>query len=133
MSGGSTELESANSDFYDCFEAGDLDAMAGLWHHGDEVFCVHPGSEIIVGWGPVRRSWAVIFAAAEHLQFIVTDVRAWRHGDTGTVTCTENILSAASAGGDLGAGKAVATNLFARRGGRWLLVAHHASPVLRRL
>lgn len=122
-------LQDANDAFYDAFEALDLDRMAALWDHGKDVFCVHPGSDLILGWGPVRRSWAAIFAATEYLQFIVTDVRA--RSEAGVVTCTENILTDRSADGGLGAGKAVATNVFAYRDGRWRMTAHHASPVIR--
>jgi hypothetical protein len=106
--------------------------MGGLWCHSAEVYCIHPGGTVIAGWGPVRRSWAAIFANTRYLQFIVTDVRAGLDGALGWVTCTENILSEQpGGGGDLGAGLAVATNLFTWRDGRWLMLAHHASPVLR--
>ncbi|MGH3664817.1 MAG: nuclear transport factor 2 family protein, partial [Egibacteraceae bacterium] len=126
-------LEAANATFYERFEAQDLDAMDELWAHGDDVFCVHPGSELVVGWGPVRRSWAAIFAATGYLQFIVTDVRVHAEGAAGWVACTENILSGRDVGGDLDAGKAVATNLFVWHEGAWRMTAHHASPVLRRV
>ena len=125
-------LEGANSAFYDRFEARDLDGMTALWDHGPAVYCVHPGGEVISGWQRVRRSWAAVFTAAGHLQFIVTDVRAVHEGTVGWVTCTENILSGGERAQDLGAGVAVATNLFAYRGGAWRMTAHHASPVLRR-
>lgn len=134
MSGRSSDvagLEAANAAFYEHFEAQDLDGMDGLWDHGDDVFCVHPGSEVIVGWGPVRRSWAAIFAATAYLQFIVTDVRTGGDGPSGWVTCTENILSGREGSDDLGGGRAVATNLFRWSDGRWRMTAHHASPVLR--
>ena len=43
------------------------------------------------------------------------------------VTCDENILA-----GDGGSGGTVAAlNLYQRDAGRWLLVAHHGSPVAR--
>lgn len=122
-------LEDANDEFYAAFEALDLDRMSALWDHGDDVFCVHPGSDLILGWGPVRRSWAAVFAATEYLQFIVTDVRA--RPEAGVVTCTENILTDHAPDGALGAGKAVATNVFVHRAGRWHMTAHHASPVVR--
>ena len=133
MTGDATCLQAANAAFYECFEALDFDAMAALWDHGDDAFCVHPGSELIVGWGPVRRSWAAIFAATEYLQFIVTDTRARVMGAAGVVTCTENVLSGADGGAGLGGGRAVATNVFVWRDGAWYMTAHHASPVLRAL
>lgn len=124
-------LEAANAAFYETFETLDLDRMSAVWEHAAAVWCVHPGSEPIVGWPAVRRSWAAVFATTAYLQFIVTDVRVRVDGDFGSVTCTENVLSGGD-GPDLGAGRAVATNLYARRDGAWHMVAHHASPVLRR-
>jgi ketosteroid isomerase-like protein len=126
-----TDLLAANTAFYDAFEALDHARMEALWDHGDAVYCVHPGTDVIRGWGPVSRSWAAIFASTSYLQFIVTDVEARVAGNAGVVTCTENILS--EAGGDgLGGARAVATNVFVRDpGGAWLLAAHHSSPVLR--
>lgn len=124
-------LVEANAAFYERFEALDLTAMEALWSHGDGVYCVHPGGALITGWGPVRRSWAAIFATTSYLQFIVTDVAARAWGPGGAVTCTENILSGDSGGEVLGASRVVATNLYTWDRDRWLMVAHHASPVLR--
>lgn len=131
MSPTASSLEAANDEFYAAFEALDLDRMEALWDSGDEVVCIHPGSEVIVGAGPVHRSWAAIFTATDYLQFIVTDVRA--SPDTGVVSCVENILTdqGDESGRGFGAGRAVATNVFAWRDGRWRMTVHHASPVLR--
>lgn len=124
-------LEAANDAFYAAFEALDLDRMAALWKHGDDVFCVHPGSELILGWDAVRRSWAAVFSSMEYLQFIVTDVHA--REDSGVLTCVENILTdgPGPGSGSFGAGRAVATNVFALVDGEWRMIAHHASPILR--
>jgi ketosteroid isomerase-like protein len=126
-----TSLAEANAAFYAAFESLDLDRMDAVWDHGDTVYCVHPGGEVLRGWGPVRRSWAAIFAGTSYLQFIVTDVEARTAGSAGVVTCTENMLSGDGDGMVLGAAKAVATNLYVwDAGGAWRMVAHHASPVL---
>jgi ketosteroid isomerase-like protein len=123
-------LEAANADFYASFEALSLDRMDAVWDTGNDVWCVHPGMDMIVGWPAVRRSWAAIFAATPYMQFIVTDVHAILAGDGGMVCCTENILSGGAEGG-LGASHAIATNIFVWRDGGWRMIAHHASPVLR--
>jgi ketosteroid isomerase-like protein len=125
-------LEAANATFYEAFEALDLDRMERVWHHGEDVYCIHPGGEMIDGWDRVRRSWAAIFASTPYMQFIVTDVTVRVVDRTGCVTCLENILTGGSDPADLGGGLAVATNLFAWHDGRWAMMAHHASPVLRR-
>jgi hypothetical protein len=44
------------------------------------------------------------------------------------VTCTENILS--DTRGNLTVTTLLATNVFERRGGDWMMVHHHASHVL---
>ena len=49
-------------------------------------------------------------------------------GDLGFVHCTENILSETR--GSLAITAILATNVFERRAGRWLLVHHHASHIL---
>lgn len=133
MTGSDREaLRAANDAFYAGVEALDLDAVAAVWQHTEDVVCVHPGAELISGWPQVRRSWAAIFASTSYLQFIVTDVRATVDGTAGIVTCTENILSDAGHENHLGTAKAVATNVFSRDDhGQWLMVLHHASPVLR--
>lgn len=133
MSGDRAGLLDANQTFYATFEALDLDAMDELWSHDAGVWCVHPGGDRIDGWGPVRRSWAAIFANTRYLQFIVTDVEAVLGDLLGTVTCSENMISGSDGGGEIGTGRAVATNVYAWQDGRWLMVAHHASPVLRRV
>ena len=125
-----SELEAANTAFYDAFEAMSLDHMERVWATDADAYCVHPGGEILRGWPRVRRAWAAVFASTSYIQFIVTNVEASEHGDVGVVSCVENVL--AGEGADhLHGGTAVATNVFVRRDGRWRMLAHHASPMLR--
>ena len=118
----------ANGSFYEAFEALDLAAMDGVWAHGDDVKCVHPGWPLLTGWAAVRESWQAIFTNTEEMRFTISDVRVEAGRDLAWVTCTENILS--DVGGRVGVTAILATNLFARVDSRWLLVHHHASHVL---
>ncbi|MEI5098574.1 nuclear transport factor 2 family protein [Streptomyces sp. PmtG] len=100
------------------------------------ISCVHPGWPVLTGRGEVLRSYALIMANTEYIQFFLTDVRVSVAGDTALVTCTENILSGGPApqGGDelgpLVGQLVVATNVFRRTPDGWRLWSHHASPVL---
>ena len=140
VSGDLASLEAANARFYDALEASDLDAMTALWADDDDVYCVHPGTELVLGPARVRRSWAAVFASGQQLQLIVTDVRCRLVGShaagggpgTGIVTCTENVLTGLG-DGSLGGARSLATNVFVRDDATWRLVGHHASPVLREL
>lgn len=123
-------LEAANTAFYDAFESMSLDRMEAVWVHEDAAYCIHPGGEILRGWPRVRRAWAAVFATTPYMQFIVTNLEVAEHGDVGVVSCVENVL-AGEVSDHLHGGTAVATNVFVRRDGRWRMLAHHASPMLR--
>ena len=123
-------VTAANEEFYAAFEALDLDRMAACWAKDDGVRCIHPGWDAIDGWPKVSRSWVAIFANSSYIQFFLTDVRVHVDATVAWVTCAENILAGRSAQGDMEDAKVLATNVYRRVGGRWLMVLHHASPVL---
>ncbi|GGY57000.1 MULTISPECIES: nuclear transport factor 2 family protein [Streptomyces] len=131
------EVEAANTAFYEALERGDYDELSGRWLPGEDltVSCVHPGWPVLTGRGDVLRSYALIMANTEYIQFFLTDVNVSMTGDTALVTCTENILSGGPAEegnalGPLVGQLVVATNVFRRTADGWKLWSHHGSPVL---
>lgn len=131
------QVDALNTAFYEAMERGDLDALSELWLAGDNpgVSCVHPGWQVLSGRGEVLRSYALIMANTEYIQFFLTDVVVSVAGDTALVTCTENILSGGPAEesgalGPLVGQLVVATNVFRRTAEGWRLWSHHGSPVL---
>ncbi|GLW66007.1 3-dehydroquinate dehydratase [Actinomadura rubrobrunea] len=129
------ELVEANAEFYAAFEAGDLDRMSAVWADGpyaSGVTCVHPGWTRLRGRDEVLRSWALIMANTEYIQFVLTDVEADVYGEHAVVTCKENILTAEQGAGNgfLAGGSMIATNLFVRVDGGWRLLVHHGSPIM---
>lgn len=128
------QVERANTAFYDAMESGDFDRMGALWSDG-VISCVHPGWPVLRGRSDVLRSYALIMANTEYIQFFLTDVEVAVEGDTALVTCTENILSGGPAEedgstGPLVGGLVVATNVFRRTPEGWRLWSHHGSPVM---
>jgi ketosteroid isomerase-like protein len=117
-------VRAANQAFYDAHEARDLDAMRAVWDHSDAVVCIHPGWPILRTWPPVEESWRRILGGPGRNQFILTNEAVAVNADTAWVTLDENLVDAG------GTGTVAATNVFVRRGDRWLLVAHHGSPVI---
>ncbi|MBP2404298.1 nuclear transport factor 2 family protein [Streptomyces syringium] len=133
----SERVELANTALYEAVERGDTVAMEQLWVDSPDVdvSCVHPGWPVLRGRGEVLRSYALIMASTDYIQFFLTDVEVAVAGDTALVTCTENILSGgpAETEGELGplVGQlVVATNVFRRVGEDWKVWSHHGSPVL---
>lgn len=133
----SERVELANTALYEAVERGDTSAMGELWLDDPDVVvsCVHPGWPVLRGRKEVLRSYALIMASTDYIQFFLTDVEVSVTGDTALVTCTENILSGgpAESEGELGplVGQlVVATNVFRRVGEEWKVWSHHGSPVL---
>ncbi|MGW4625949.1 nuclear transport factor 2 family protein [Streptomyces rubiginosohelvolus] len=131
------QVEAANTAFYEAMERGDYEALSACWLPGEDltVSCVHPGWPVLTGRGEVLRSYALIMANTEYIQFFLTDVNIAMTGDTALVTCTENILSGGPAEegdalGPLVGQLVVATNVFRRTPDGWKLWSHHGSPVL---
>jgi ketosteroid isomerase-like protein len=132
------QVEGVNTAFYEALERGDFEELADLWlSDGEpEVSCVHPGWPVLTGRGEVLRSYALIMANTDYIQFFLTDVKVSVTGGTAVVTCTENILSGGPAPDDsdepgpLVGQLVVATNVFLRTPGGWKLWSHHGSPVL---
>ena len=131
-------VERANQAFYDAIENSDLDALEAVVLTGplaESVTTVHPGWPVLRGRGEVMRSYALIMANTEYIQFFLTDVEVAVDGDAALVSCTENILTGGPAeedgsAGSLVGGLVVATNVFRRSSEGWRLWSHHGSPVL---
>lgn len=102
------QVEAANTAFYEALEEGDFEKVSEFWltpsdlgvdesYHDPAdagvVSCVHPGWPVLTGRGEVLRSYALIMANTDYIQFFLTDVHVSVTGDTALVTCTENILS----------------------------------------
>lgn len=125
-------VTAANEELYAAFEAGDVDRMEAVWDDADDVGCVHPGWPLLRGRSRVLRSWSVIMANTNYIQFFLTGIEVSLDGDIAVVTCEENILTAVTeADGTLSdSAKVVSTNIFRRRENGWRLWLHHGSPVL---
>jgi ketosteroid isomerase-like protein len=136
---GPEELDAVRGDvravvdrFYAAFESADLDAMREIWLDDERATCVHPGALPVRGATAVGRSWALMMANTPYLQFILTDVDIAVAGDTASVTCTENVLTAEEGGplDSFGAGQTVSTNVLVRTEHGWRLWVRHSSPVV---
>jgi len=120
-------VAAANTAFYQALEARDLAAMDRVWAHEESASCVHPGWHRLDGWTEIRRSWENIFGNARPWSVFCEDMRVEVSGDVAWVTCVEAITPF-GADPDEETARMQATNILARRNGRWLLLHHHASP-----
>jgi uncharacterized protein (TIGR02246 family) len=126
-----TAVAHANRAFYDAFESRDATLMAKVWDDGDDVTCIHPGWEILAGSTLVQKSFELIFANIRSIRFTLEEVTLRIAGDTAFVHCVEDILI--DSGNGMVLNRAVATNAFVRRKGKWRMILHHASAFERRM
>jgi len=119
----------ANAGFYEAFESGQIEVMERVWSGTERDRCIHPGWPILNGWESIRQSWQGIFSGSTNIKVEIDEVDVHLHGDVAIVTCVESF--AAIAGGNEVSASVAATNLFERRGERWLLIHHHGSPLAR--
>ncbi len=121
------EVRAANVRFYAAFESLELEQMEAVWAHDESIECVHPGWELLLGWEEVRESWARIFSHTKRVKIALSSVWIRVENEVAWVACTEHVTSAFAEGFDEVLTQA--TNIFIRREGQWLMVAHHASPL----
>jgi ketosteroid isomerase-like protein len=120
----------ANERFYRAFESLDIKEMEAVWCTTATVQCIHPGWGPLSGWADVRDSWVRIFNNTSAMSFTPHILHVDVLGDFAWLVCIEEITSRHA--DEEHTSQVLATNLFERRGGKWLMVHHHASPIFRR-
>lgn len=117
--------DEAEALFYEALQAGDLDKLMAVWADDDEVVCVHPGGERVIGPAAIRASFEAIFS---HSPVPVQPDRVHRlhRTDAALHHLTERVQVVTNEG--VQTAWAIATNVYVRTPLGWRMVAHHASP-----
>jgi ketosteroid isomerase-like protein len=118
----------ANRAFYDAFESLDVEKMEAVWLEDQHIVCIHPGWRKLTGWGSIMQSWERIFDNVFEMKFDLGELEVIISGDLAIVIAEENLTQRGYDGATRSA--VLATNVFQRAGHRWLMVAHHGSPVI---
>ncbi|NMG18339.1 nuclear transport factor 2 family protein [Brasilonema bromeliae] len=130
MSNQSSEVLAVNAAFYRAFEKKDIEAMSTVWSQGTGSFCVHPGWNVLRGWKEIRSSWVNIFKNTAYIEINTEIVTTEVRDHIAYVVLVENVLQIINGQRRLEA-QSIATNMFELLGGKWYLVHHHASPIMR--
>jgi ketosteroid isomerase-like protein len=116
--------EEAEDAFYRAFERSDLEALMATWATGDDIVCIHPGGDRLVGPADVRESWRRIFGGGVKLTFRQAESIVLDQPDIRVHSVMEEISVAGS--GRLSA-RVCVTNVFIRTASGWRLWMHHGS------
>ena len=110
--------------FYQAFEARDLDAMMATWAEDEEIVCIHPTGQRLVGADAIRDSWRSIFANNPRLMVRLSRGVRW----SGMLLSVHNVVETLYIGEERKPhGPMLATNVFQRGASGWRLLAHHSS------
>jgi ketosteroid isomerase-like protein len=124
-----SEVLAANTAFYRAFEKKDIEAMSVVWSQGTGSLCIHPGWNVLRGWKDVRTSWEQIFKNTAYIEIntdiITTEVR----DNIACIVLVENVFQVIE--GRRIQAQSMATNVFELLGGKWYLIHHHGSPIMR--
>eukprot|EP00931_Biecheleriopsis_adriatica_P077366 TRINITY_DN5094_c0_g1_i1.p1 TRINITY_DN5094_c0_g1~~TRINITY_DN5094_c0_g1_i1.p1 ORF type:complete len:534 (+),score=144.98 TRINITY_DN5094_c0_g1_i1:40-1602(+) len=117
----------ANTEFYAAFTARSLKRMKAMWLQAPFVQCIHPYDGRSVGYSAICSSFQRLFDASTKKSCIQAEgVKVNLRGATATVTCTEQISVPQMPRPLRGL---LATNIFRKVAGRWLLVHRHVSTL----
>jgi ketosteroid isomerase-like protein len=124
----------ANRKFYEGLSAGSIERISAACAHDSDVTALHEASkEVAVGWQAVLDSWkAVPFHAFSELSVTMASPAIKVNGSIAWVAGIEKVRGKMKDGGDF-AWSALGTNIYEKRGDRWLMVHHHASKAAEEL
>ncbi|AFY86718.1 MULTISPECIES: nuclear transport factor 2 family protein [Chroococcidiopsis] len=123
------EVLAVNENFYRAFEKKNLEAMSQVWSQGTASLCIHPGRNALRGWKQIRDSWEVIFKNTKYLEIEIEIINTEVRDTTAYIVLFERVLQASS--NKTIKAESIATNIFEKMAGKWYLIHHHGSPLVR--
>jgi ketosteroid isomerase-like protein len=121
--GTAEDIEAA---FYDAIGRADIDALMALWADDEDILCIHPGAERLVGHGAIRASWEAIFerggVSIRPRQLLVT-----QNLMTAVHNIVEEVNQASTRDSEHQELHIIATNIYLKTPQGWRIAVHHAS------
>jgi ketosteroid isomerase-like protein len=122
LGGTPDEVEQA---FYEALQHADIDQLMACWAEEDEVVCIHPGGQRLIGQGAIRSAFEALFAQG------ALQVRPERiHKIDALASAVHHLIENVSLLTPQGVQSAwvTVTNVYHKTPHGWRMVAHHASP-----
>jgi ketosteroid isomerase-like protein len=109
----------------------DIQAMEKLWVHEPYATFVGPlSTTVVVGWNDVRKAWEMRFSQFDRVTIALAESYAHSGGKVAWTVGIEKVELLRKEDKTLSF-NAFVTNVLENRGGQWLLVSHHATPIFK--
>ncbi|RZJ13606.1 MAG: DUF3225 domain-containing protein [Rubrivivax sp.] len=115
--------DDTEAQFYEALQHADLDHLMALWADDEEVACIHPVGQRLMGLTAIRAAFDAIFKRGA-VQVHVERVRRLVSGDC----AIHHVLERVQRPGEAQHAWVNATNVYLKTAFGWRLVLHHASP-----
>jgi ketosteroid isomerase-like protein len=110
---------------YEAMRRGDVERLMALWSDDDEICCIHPGGDRLLGAAAIRASFEAMFGNGA-IDAEPHRVRRLESHSSAIHSVLERIRVRTKEGEQFA--WVVATNVYLKSSQGWRLVAHHASP-----
>ena len=124
--------EDAETAFYEAIQTGQLDALMGAWADDEEVVCVHPNGQRIVGHAAIRESWRAIMSSGRRLHIGISRSVRW----TSMLMSVHSVIEHINVDADQNSESVdnntlvlAATNVLLRGANGWRMLSHHSSAI----
>jgi ketosteroid isomerase-like protein len=124
-------IKAANQAFYAAFSAKDIRAMQEVWSNRPYVLYYNPRSKTTsVGYDEVMDTWAKLFENLTNINIVPSSVEVKTDGKIAWVACHETAEIQRSNSDKSEKIETIATNIFEKQRGRWLMISHQAQMVI---
>jgi ketosteroid isomerase-like protein len=121
-----SSAQEAEAAFYAAFENADHEAMMGVWSQDEDIECIHPLGDRLVGITAVSESWRQILSRVKRMQFQLRQSNRYQNSQLAIHSLYENISIDGKSQLPV-----VAINIYRFNGTGWHMILHHASPATR--
>jgi ketosteroid isomerase-like protein len=120
---GYPSAQAAETAFYAAFENADYEAMMEVWSPDDDIECIHPLGERLMGAEAIGNSWLRMFSGGGRMRFRPDHIKRFRSDELVIHVLYEHISIAGRPQPPV-----IATNIYRFDGRSWRMILHHASP-----
>jgi ketosteroid isomerase-like protein len=122
-------IQAASRSFVAAVAARDINAIDKIWAHESYASFIGPlSTTVVVGWDGVREAWQMRFGQFDRVTISTDEPHVRINGQVAWAVGMENV-ELLRKDGKIIRFDAFVTNVFERKDGQWLLVAHQATPV----
>lgn len=124
-------IQAASQQFVVAIGARDINAMDKVWAHESYTSFIGPlSTTVVIGWDGAREAWQMRFGQFDRVTISANKPHVRISGQTASAVGMERVELLRKDGKTISF-DAFVTNVFEKKDGQWLLVAHQATPLFK--